>query len=460
MDIDYRSLEYCGNELAMQHLMCPICQSVLVQPHTTECGHTFCKECLDKVQSAFEDIDLHQPRQDGYLADADLEALRALKFSHRLPFLCPIDRKVLKLEDTRPAPFVISSMVDDLQVKCPNEGCSFQDKRWLLSKHLETHCDFVLVPCGGPLGGTGLSGVDLSDTDLSGTVTDDLERETTPDTTENGPLAYTRYCERQVLRKARRPNRCVHVEIECPSGCGHTCAELALEEHLQECKQGEASEQSELTNIPSEPIRCIAHGFGCEFETTDKDPNLMETHQKSCIYSTIKQMNDGLCAKIEHANLENSTLRAEVERLSRANAMMHDQQEETALTNSRIKVNESEVAYVSLQCERLRRDVERLLATTDDSHLRQSEVFMREMSDEVALLRTGLNTVRNQLHFLLSERRMRSTYLPLQGYTAASSTSSSNETSSVSGRTSQGSLTSRWRHPDPDHLEPFRDVRL
>ncbi|ODQ64607.1 hypothetical protein NADFUDRAFT_52240 [Nadsonia fulvescens var. elongata DSM 6958] len=123
--VDYSSLDYID---VPGHLLCPICQYPFVNPYTTKCGHTFCKECL--IQALEPNVDLS------------------------VECRCPIDRRPLNrdyVEDIFPAPKIISNMVNDLVAYCPNKsrGCQFQDQRWLLQRHIKDVCDYALISCGG-----------------------------------------------------------------------------------------------------------------------------------------------------------------------------------------------------------------------------------------------------------------------------------------------------------------------
>jgi hypothetical protein len=101
------------------NLCCPICHSPLTDPVHTKCRHTFCSTCI-------------------------AGALETSK-------TCPVDRKPLKLEDVSAAPIMISNLVNDLVVLCPNFelGCCMTCARHLLGGHLREDCAFVSVQCAG-----------------------------------------------------------------------------------------------------------------------------------------------------------------------------------------------------------------------------------------------------------------------------------------------------------------------
>lgn len=104
------------------NLTCPICQTGLVEPYSTECGHTFCHECIQTTLK-------HQVEMEE-------------------PIRCPVDREVLS-KDAAPAPLLVKCMTDDLVVGCPfgTRGCQWQSHRWLLESHIENECQFVHVIC-------------------------------------------------------------------------------------------------------------------------------------------------------------------------------------------------------------------------------------------------------------------------------------------------------------------------
>lgn len=112
--VDYQALNYLSS--ADQNLCCPICRSPLVQPVYTTCLHTFCSACISKA----------------------LE---------RSP-TCPVDRTPLQEDQVLPAPIMISNLVNELVVLCPNSenGCPFTCARYLLEAHL-SDCDFIYVNC-------------------------------------------------------------------------------------------------------------------------------------------------------------------------------------------------------------------------------------------------------------------------------------------------------------------------
>lgn len=116
--IDLWSLSYVDRD-ACEQLACPICQTALVEPYMTQCGHSFCRNCIQAVRVAAE--------------------------SAGTRFRCPVDREILTAEVV-PAPLVVASLADDLVVRCPLD-CGLTTKRWLIESHVLEECENAHVLC-------------------------------------------------------------------------------------------------------------------------------------------------------------------------------------------------------------------------------------------------------------------------------------------------------------------------
>lgn len=115
--LDLRTLTYLSH--VDDNLCCPICRSPLIDPETTKCRHTFCADCISG----------------------------ALEMSST----CPVDRNPLGAGDVSAAPIMITNLVNDLVVLCPNGGlgCTATQPRSLVKGHLKEDCGFVVVDCPG-----------------------------------------------------------------------------------------------------------------------------------------------------------------------------------------------------------------------------------------------------------------------------------------------------------------------
>ena len=101
-----------------QDLLCPFCSKVLQQPVVGGCGHTFCKECLEK-----------------YLARKRVE--------------CPVcNAKLSKEEATEPQEELVKQL-EKLSLNCSHQksGCEAVVDYFKLEEHLEKECPLRLVPC-------------------------------------------------------------------------------------------------------------------------------------------------------------------------------------------------------------------------------------------------------------------------------------------------------------------------
>ncbi|XP_065593107.1 E3 ubiquitin-protein ligase LNX isoform X2 [Cyrtonyx montezumae] len=100
---------YSYTEEVDDDLICHICLQPLLQPLDTLCGHTFCTACLTN-----------------FLLEKDF---------------CPMDRKLVALQNCRKSSILVNNLLDKLMVSCPfTEHCSEIVQRGHLKQHFQTQC--------------------------------------------------------------------------------------------------------------------------------------------------------------------------------------------------------------------------------------------------------------------------------------------------------------------------------
>ncbi len=128
------------NESLETHLMCSICHAIYNNPVETQCGHTFCEDCIIRwinTTSTYKTCpdcrqQLRRKRKKNTLNNDSIDTL--LYFSKT-------NRKFIDL-------------INDLRIKCDfvEKGCNQVFKLSSLSKHME-ECDYNLCQtCGLKLG--------------------------------------------------------------------------------------------------------------------------------------------------------------------------------------------------------------------------------------------------------------------------------------------------------------------
>jgi hypothetical protein len=368
--IDPWSLEYVRSDQSEQ-LTCPICQMVLVKPFSTKCGHTFCQKCIMSAYSSYDENLRNEERPT--------------------EFRCPVDRHILGKTDIRPAAFLITSLINDLEVKCPfsGRGCHFQDRRWMLDKHVERDCEFVKVICGGI---------------LEGKPCEDLA------------------LRRIVVRQRLKDDECVHISVECPNECGRTVTRGELYDHVEQCAGSVICEDCQETMsgalidghteaCPEGVIHCNAQKFGCMWSGKRSNLEEQDHHHEQCHLAALAPVLSRQDDRIELLEQENKVLRMNVERLSTVTnlyGLNDDNEAPTARSNANSTFTDSDLLHMFMECERLRRDVDHLNTTSNELYIKQGMMMMREnvrITEDISVLRAGFNSLRQQLHFLLSERR-------------------------------------------------------
>lgn len=104
-----------------RNLLCGICAGVFKKPLVTNCGHTFCEECLQKWLSSTREGDK----------------------------TCPVCRRDVNLSKTAPL-LALRGFIEGLSVECENavNGCTMVLNLGELEGHLKS-CSFTLVECSG-----------------------------------------------------------------------------------------------------------------------------------------------------------------------------------------------------------------------------------------------------------------------------------------------------------------------
>lgn len=224
--LDLRSLRYA---CCTDHFTCPICRQPFIDPVTTLCGHTFCRDCIEQC----------------------LE-ISAEENNNSQTGLCPLDRTpidALSLNDLFPSPLIISNMIDELQVYCLNleRGCQWKGMRWEVESHVKQVCGFTGLICNGI--------VPQFDTQKNVEETDDFK------TGENRTLLRCgKVIERRFLSEE---GKCAHRPFACK---------------FCEAKIDKATEEKHLNDI------CLLNMSSCDMCGNDsivkKD---LKLHQTNCV---------------------------------------------------------------------------------------------------------------------------------------------------------------------------------
>ncbi len=101
-----------------ESLLCPACSQVLDEPVVSECGHTFCTSCMQKLLT-------------------------------KKQAACPTCKEVFTNDQLSPAGVDLVEQLSKLSLHCKNQtsGCQTVTNLHEMEAHLGTACDYRLVPC-------------------------------------------------------------------------------------------------------------------------------------------------------------------------------------------------------------------------------------------------------------------------------------------------------------------------
>lgn len=369
------------------HLNCPVCQVPFTNPYTTLCGHTFCRTCIEE----------------------------SLKITG---MRCPLDRTELDLDnahDVYPSPVIIKNLLDELEVRCLNvkRGCNWEGPRWEIKKHLVTDCDYTKFEC-------------LSDPEC-GILT---ERRFLDDST--GCVHKVQKCdcgtEVQIFKMLDHlENECDLKTVPC-NGCNLSFTKKEMEEHESCCSK--------------QYIKCEAAKFGCDWKGTKL---LFETvHERTCQFIKLSAYLTAQDSKITKLTTVNSSLQTQVSMIldsviqgkvnNLGHGLLYDEVNAAsqALDFSNFPENDENLRMF-MEVEKLKLTLANLEVSTQDIN---NQNFVNglvnenlRMKEELSFVKNSMSNIRQQLHFLMMERRR--SVAPI--YSNYSSDDENQSSSSLSG---------------------------
>lgn len=353
-DVDLRTLRFV--DAINDNLICCICQTPFIEPVISHCGHTFCRYCI----------------------------YQSLESSP----LCPIDRAVILFEDLQPAAKIISNMVNEILVYCPQyeQGCTHIGQRQFIESHVKSDCEYTVAPCEMEECKELLLKKDLG--------------------THAETCKYRRLecnmCKKQMFAYALEDHydRCPSEIIECPY-CETSRARSEHSAHIAECPQ---------FNIP-----CPYHEFGCSWK--DQRQHLDE-HILYCPYESIKNY-------LYKQQQSEKSLRNELLQLHKENESLKRQNSETkqhveSITNQLDLMfpghfltdpdipEEARNENMLSENQRMNNELETLSANLASLELKQNMALMTEtfrLQEELQSLRAICHGLRMQMHYVLMDRR-------------------------------------------------------
>lgn len=223
--IDVRLLDYvshCDNNLT-----CLICHAPFCRPTRLQCDHIFCRDCL---RQSFD--------------------------SRRLSVrTCPVCRSPVDFENSKPKtrsmPRLMLQMLDELVVRCPNHeaGCKAEAKRGDVQHHVDLYCDYTIVECPAEGCSLGIARKDRRKGCLHGSVAcedcsaivmeKDLEGH--QDNHCSKRMTTCKGCDVEVLRRGldgHLQNSCPNTPASCPGqpyGCAFSSIRTAVDAHAEAC---------------------------------------------------------------------------------------------------------------------------------------------------------------------------------------------------------------------------------
>lgn len=395
---DLRNIKY---KSTTDHLNCPICQQPFMNPLTTICGHTFCKECI------YECFKMSKNARNGNSNENETAGF------------CPLDRTPLdsaNINDLFPTPLIVANLIDDLKVYCLNHerGCEWTGSRWELEHHVLVECPRTGVRCNGKR-------IDGSICDLI------VERRFFNQLDEDEDEGEG---DQQKVNEDEE-NECIHKIFECKF-CNQKLSQISYHNHLEkEClfnyKTCElcGNDMIPFKNLVKHQENCIkighfkcpANEIGCKWIGSNETSLEIHLENNNCqLYQFLpafKNLND----KVTSLSLENEFLQKQINKILDSiiqgkitNLGYNDSIEEINKVQS--MDDQGKLIYLNFELDRLKYEInERLIPFMNKSRVNEQESVINNLINDNFMLREDLNvqriminSLRKQLQYLLFAR--------------------------------------------------------
>lgn len=346
-EVNLLSISYAS--LVDEHLLCPICKSVLIDPVTTRCGHVFCKECFT--------------------------------VAYNISPSCPIDRIPVSrnfkfIETSR----TILNLLDSLEIHCPNfeEGCNLVMERAIAQDHIDKYCDYTLVECKEK----------------------GCERLIARKDYNKGCLHWNvscPHCNNDVLfldLELHKKKHCKALKTNC-EGCGRVLDSRLKEVHKEVCL--------EITGA------CKWAKYGCDFEANRGD---LPAHYMTCKVGKLGSVIDSLQTSMflvksmnQQQAKEIDDLKAELKKYQDLETFCESDTESSATSTEAVEdPYESRDNYILAQLAAQDEKIRQMFAFTNQSDTRTHNELML-LAQQLAEMRNTIGPLQCHVRWMMVKMR-------------------------------------------------------
>ncbi|GMG20837.1 unnamed protein product [Ambrosiozyma monospora] len=347
-------------------------------------------------------------------------------------------------DDIFPAPIIISNITDDLQVYCCNEerGCDWIGPRWNIQSHVLDECGFTRFVCGK----VKLDGSICRVLTQRRFLADDADSTENNNGNDDEPIEGQTDNGNKNKTSKNKQQGCPHDLFPCEK-CSKMVSQVDLEWHLDtECDENHLKCHGCSLEIPKKSfkkhedtcvkihIECPGSIYGCDWR--GRRDLLEEVHVKQCVFVKLTNYFESQQTKMDKLTEEKTVLKnqlstvldsviqgrltnlgypLQVEEVNSNSGGSNPNNISSAMQNlstrlSNIGLDDADYVHLVLEFERLRADMERLRPMMAEFEINKQIVNSlvnenAQLKDELTSHRMALNSVKQQIQFMLLERR-------------------------------------------------------